>query len=43
MEKLHSIEGNMVTLNREVSSIFSKLDQQSMRIKRTETSVADHN
>lgn len=42
MEKLNSIEGNTVTLNREVSSIFSKLDEQSTRIKGTETSVSLH-
>lgn len=42
MDKLNSIEGNTITLNRDVSQIFSKLDDQSTRIKKTETSVENH-
>lgn len=43
MDKLNSIEGSFTaTLNKEVSSIFTKLDEQSGRIKGTENLVASH-
>lgn len=42
MDKLNSIEGNTTTLNSKVSSLFSKMDDQSVRIKGVETSLADH-
>lgn len=42
MDKLNSIEGNTVSLNREVSSIFTKLDEQSGRIQGTANKVAEH-
>lgn len=42
MNKLNSIEGNTSTLNTKVSSLFSKLEDQSTRIKGAESTLATH-
>lgn len=42
MNKLNSIEGNTSTLNTKVSSLFSKLEDQSTRLKGAESSLATH-
>lgn len=42
MNKLNSIEGYIVTLSKDVSSLFSKMDEQSHQLNRNKTEIAKH-